>query len=169
MKKSIRVASFAFLSVVALSACQKEQKESLLSMAGNTGQSVSSSWAPINNWASEPAADNKSFNGSIADSSITDEILSNGLVLLYAKNGTIIEALPSTHSATGDIAWNYQVSQGMISVNGKLNGQGVFNKEEPFSYFILSKDQIDALEKKDKNVNDLLNSSYDNLQTLLQN
>jgi hypothetical protein len=116
-----------------------------------------SEWQTVREWSA--AQENKTQSGSISNSTITSDIVDNGLVLVFAKRGDITQSLPYTDG--GDIYWNYQVEEGKVLINASATADVVrIDRQQAFQYIVLSKDQLDAFETKGVSKNDLINFSY---------
>lgn len=112
----------------------------------------------------------KTFQRVINDSVISASIATNGLVLVYAKNGFTIEALPYQQKEGGNIySWYYQVSEGTITILFNLSAAGKnINKQQDIRYFILSPDQLIDLKSRGFSNELLMQMSYEQAENLFK-
>lgn len=122
-----------------------------------------SAWNTISNWDENTSNSSVLYNGTINNAALTTETLNDGLVLVFAKNANSFMSLPVQ---TSDVYWYYQVSEGKIVITGK--GANNSSKNLNFSYVIISKSQLDALEIKGKSKSDLINLSFQQAQELFK-
>ena len=102
----------------------------------------------------------------MSDSSVTADIVSNGLVLVYKKSGNDIESLPF-QDRSSKVYWYYQVSKGSIRISGN-NAASQNVSGQSFSYFVLTPEKIAALQSNGKTKLDLMQLSYDQAAALLK-
>jgi hypothetical protein len=122
-----------------------------------------SNWQPVNNSStSGKTASTKGFTGVVNDLSISQDVLSNGLVLVFAKEGNQGQSLPFVQS--GSIYWYYQVEEGQISVSA----EGSTDQSKEFQYIVLTSDQLNDLEARGYPKNTLVNISWNDAVDLFK-
>lgn len=168
---AIVVAMFIFVS------CKKNDLQDVSfnnDPVNNTESSVDNSatakpsfseWASVSNWNNEKKDGYNVYTGSFTDPTITSDITSSGLVLVFAKTGNTTESLPYNRE---NISWYYQVANGSIAVTATASANATIDKSQTFSYVVLSKDQLNNLEAKGVTKSQLMNLSYQNVVSVLQ-
>lgn len=144
------------ISFVAFASCKKEDVKNTTSAQSSKTIGTISNWKAIGNWVS---SDN-SYQGSISDSTISSDIASNGLVLVYAKSNNTNELLPAQ---IGKTYFYYQVENGSVQIN---TNDSAPDKTLQFSYVILTKDQLNTLEQKGISSLQLMKMNYQQITEL---
>jgi hypothetical protein len=135
-------------------------------LASNTA--VVSNWKTIDSWQTIAGKNSTTYQSKIEDASITDEVISNGLVLVYANNGKSIESLPfEQKNGASTYSWYYQVSEGMINVSSQVRGTGSAAINQNIRYFVLTPQQLEDLQTKGTSRSELMDMSYQQLSEKL--
>jgi hypothetical protein len=155
-----------------LTACKKSD---VLSPAAATetvapATNATSDWKTISSWTAETKDKFSIYSGKSENSAVTPAVAANGLVLVYKKSGNSIMALPGEEkNGNSSYFWYYQVSEGNIEI--LADGYGAAKtpgNEQNFAYFILSADQLSALETKGHSKAELMTLSYESVSALLK-
>jgi hypothetical protein len=128
---------------------------------------VSSEWKTLANWSSASKDKFTAFNTKISDSSISNAVTSNGLVLVFKKDGNTINSLPY-QDKTSNSYWYYQISAGTVQINCDSYSTNQSVSNQSFTYFVLSPSQVKDLETKGHSKMDLMQLTYDNAASLLK-
>lgn len=117
---------------------------------------------------------------ALQDSSITADVADNGLVLVYKRNGTAINALPfeeatatTTNSAQGDAEdaananyWYHQVSEGTLLISCDV--YTATDAANSFKYFVLTPQKLQRLQTAGYTTEKLMGLNYADAATLLK-
>ncbi|MET0634699.1 MAG: hypothetical protein ABWZ25_01655 [Chitinophagaceae bacterium] len=162
MKKLIIATVFSGLVLVS---CQKADKEEMYpannSITETTAKTTGSGWLPVVFTAG--SADDKgkvTAEGTLSSDVITDEILADGIVLLFSKDENAVNMLPYQNAST---EWNYTVSKGQIDVTA-VGNEAV--KASSIQYVVVPASKIAELEKTGYSRNDLVNISFEKASAL---
>lgn len=117
---------------------------------------VLTAWTGLSNWNARQTGLATVNSGIITDAAISADVLSNGIVLVYAKQQNQVNQLPFR---SGRLSLSYSVMPGAISV--VLEGNSSAVQGILFSYIILFGEQLASLEAKQFSRAGLLNLSYD--------
>ena len=161
-KQKLSILGLSLMILVA--SCRKTDVEAPVS-ADTTQTTVN--WKSVSSWQSGTEDNVTTYNGRIQDSSITADVVENGLVLVYLKSANTISGLPVQLKGTNEISWNYQVSENLIQVNADVN-TGSFSQDVSFRYFVLDQQKLNALETQGKTRDGLMTLTYENAATLLK-
>lgn len=146
--------------------CKKEDVQQPGASQVSPSKVSSASWNSLNNWSSTSSDNTTTFFAKLSDSSITANVVSEGMVLVYKKSGNDIQSLPFQEK-DGKTYWYYQVSNGSLRVNSD-NNSGQNLSAQSFSYFVITPQQLSDLEAQGKTKIDLLQLSYDQATALLK-
>lgn len=154
--KNYKLPFVGFALVVLIASCRKEDvKRPDTSKDASTEKS---SWNALTDWSTVKADDSTTtYYSQILDSTINT---TSGLVLVYKRDGNSIQALPFQDKSTGTY-WYYQISKGVLRIDGNSSGRQQDFGGQAFSYFVLSPEKISALEAKGKTRLDLMQLKYD--------
>jgi hypothetical protein len=161
---------FLFLALgasLAFTACKKTDAayEATQSHEAKAPEAAAASFKPVADWKSSQQDKFRIQYGSVQDSAITADIVSNGLVLVYAKDGNNIQSLPF-QSQQSDVFWYYQIAEGSVLVSCDVYGSAQASAPD-VRYFIFSKQKLSELEKNGRSKADLVNLSYDEAKALV--
>lgn len=150
----------ALISIAALSCRKSEVPVGItapeITAAKNNQLPVLTAWAGLANWNAKQTGQQTVNSGIITDAAISADVLSNGIVLVYAKHLNQVSQLPFR---SGQLSLSYSVMPGVISIVVEGNGstiQGIL-----LSYIIVTGKQLASLEAKQFSRAGLLNLSYD--------
>jgi hypothetical protein len=152
-----------------MAACKKEDvRQTDLNNGLLSGlTSKLSQWNTVTSWSSAATDDGTTFFSNLPDSAITSEIANGGLVLVFRKTGSAIQALP-VQEKDSKTYWYYQVAKGSLRINAD-NNEGKKNlSAQSFSYFVITPEKLSALEAGGKTKLDLLQLSYTQAVALLK-
>jgi len=126
-------------------------------------------WTNANNWTSSKEESYTSYSTIIQDKSITADVVENGLVLVYMRNGRTLSALPHQQKEGANAFWYYQVSENTITLSADVFTANMQpDNKQYFSYFIVSSEKIKALGEKGHTMSELMTLSFENAKSLLQ-
>lgn len=117
---------------------------------------TASKWKTIENWIPSDSV----YKTSIADDKISSDIVSNGLVLVYAKSNNANNLLPAQ---IGKNYFYYQVENGSLQITADDIAP---DKTLQFCYIIFSKDQLSMLEQKGISSTQLMKMNYQQITEL---
>jgi len=124
-------------------------------------------WTAISNWSSSQEEKFTSFSATIQDSSISNAVTANGLVLVFSKNGNTINALPFQEKGSTDAYWYYQVSKGTITLSSDNYSGAQPSSTTGYKYIVFSPQQLRDLEAKGYSKIELMQLSHDDLAAIL--
>ena len=127
---------------------------------------ATNNWKSVSSWSSNTADNSTSFSSRIEDSSLSSEVVSNGLVLVYMKKGENAVSLPFTEEGT-KLNWHYQVSNNVLQINGDASGTTEVSNEQ-ISYFVISPEKIKTLEAEGTSKLDLMSFTYEKAAAVLK-
>ena len=166
--KNVRLPLLGLAIILLVASCKKQDVKSTNS--SNTSQSSSttkaSQWNSLTNWSSSTADSVTTFYTKMSDSLVTSDVVSTGLVLVYKKSGNNTELLPF-QDKNSKAYWYYQVSKGSIRISSNNASSQIVNGQS-FSYFIITPQQISALQSNGKTKLNLMQLSYDQAVALLK-
>lgn len=155
----------ALISISALSCRKSEVPVGITAPEITTAKTnqlpVLTAWTGLTNWNARQTGQETVNSGNITDAAISADVLSNGIVLVYAKQQNQVNQLPFR---SGQLSVSYSVMPGAISIVVEGNGstiQGIL-----LSYIILSGEQLASLEAKQFSRAGLLNLSYDEVAAI---
>ncbi|MGV3767110.1 MAG: hypothetical protein ACO1NW_13345 [Chitinophagaceae bacterium] len=168
MKKYI--AGICAISMLAFTSCSKENNEVPETVTGETisGEGVTvSAWNTVGKWDENEEEQDGNVSTQFSVAEVSDSILQDGLVLVYARSGNSVQLLPFTDR--NNTQWYYQAAAGGIFLMGLNAEEGKTSTDTPsFSYVVLSREKILQMESLGKRKLDLMNMSYDALVNLLR-
>lgn len=168
MKKYI--AGICAISILALTSCSKENTEVPETPMEETisGEGVTvSSWNTVGQWDENEEEQDGNVSTQFSAAEVSDAVLQDGLVLVYARSGNTVQLLPFTDKQ--NTQWYYQATQGGIFLMGLNGEESKTETDRPaFSYVVLSQEKILQLESLGKRKVDLMNMSYEALVELLK-
>lgn len=162
--KKIIIASL--VSGIILTSCHKNNEDvtapEVTEAAAANGLIVKSGWQPLALQSGTPDSKGISLStGDITSEAVTDGIVSEGMVLVFARTGSAVNTLPFS---SGSESWNYDVSGKLIEVS--VSGAAGIPSADVY-YVILDAAKVASIEKGGYSRNDLLNISYDKAKILL--
>jgi hypothetical protein len=171
--KTFKIVAIA-LSLTTIVSCRKdgldemaftEETPSAIVSQTTAATAVLSDWKPVSTWNTVKKQAGTTWSGTIEDAAITSDIVNNGLILVFAKNGNAGQSL--LYMQAGDAYWYYQVEAGRITINTEtVNGNASIDKDQSFQYVMLSKEQLDELETKGVTRDDLVKLSWEEATTM---
>lgn len=163
-----KLAVLTFSAAILFASCRKNELQHQDSHNAAEAVAVTKAWTSDISWNTAKQEKFTVYSGTINDQLISNEITDKGLVLVYKKNGNNIQSLPFEEKGTTDAYWYYQVSNGKIAINCDNYGAEQKVDENAFQYFIISAEQLAALEGKGYPSFKLLQLSYDEASALLK-
>jgi hypothetical protein len=179
--KNVKLPILGLSLVLLITSCKKDDfKEEALtdapaSVIGLDGAD-SVGWKTSGAWES---ADQETFSVryfSIDDANITDDVVENGLVLLFKKNGTSVNAMPFEEEGSAAAEegvskanyWYHQVTEGSLLIScdvyEKTKAPGT---ENSFKYFVVTPEKLQTLEADGHTSEELMGLSYQKAVALL--
>jgi len=164
--KSYKLPILGIGLVLLIASCKKEDVRQTNSTDSTSGASSKTQWSSLTAWGNSTTENVTTYFSKLTDSSITNEVVNNGLVLVYKKSGTDIQLLPFQEKDSKTY-WYYQVAKGFVRINSdNNNGQNL--AASTFTYFVVTPEQLSNLEAKGKTKFDLLQLSLDEATSLLK-
>jgi hypothetical protein len=175
--KNLKAPLIAIAFILSLASCKKNDvKPNTENATPNTTQNVQSvlnvqslSWKSADDWKVANQQSFKVFYTSLSDTSITSDVVSSGMVLVYKKSldGTI-SRLPFEEKVAGQVSnyWYYQVSEGkvLISCDNYTNSSSV--SKDNFQVVVVNKEQINSLTNKGYENSKLMELDYNQVSGL---
>ena len=179
--KTFKFSILALTLFVVLISCQKED------FSENASEAVSSSpesattdtigWQLSDQWevANQETFSVHYFN--LEDANITADVVDNGLVLLFKKQGSAVNALPfeeeSSEAVSQEAAnatyWYHQVSEGNLLVSCDLyDNNKTPDLKSRFKYFIINPEKLQTLITDGYTTEKLMSLSYTDAVELLE-
>ncbi len=162
--KNYRLSLAAFTFILVVASCRKQDVKADMPAASENAKV--SKWAAPGNWSSSKGDNTTTYFSKISDSSVTADVVNEGFVLVFKKNGNDIQSLPLQES-NNQTYWYYQVSKGAIRINSDNNNGQTLNQQS-FSYFVITPQQLSNLEASGKTKLELLQLSYEQAEALLK-
>ena len=151
--------------VLLIASCKKEDVRQKVKESAS-GASSKTQWNSLGAWGNSTTENVTTYFSKLTDSSITNEVVNNGLVLVYKKSGSDIQLLPFQEKDSKTY-WYYQVTKGSIRINSD-NNDGQNLAASTFTYFVVTPRQLSNLEVKGKTKFELLQLSLDEATSLLK-
>jgi hypothetical protein len=164
--KNYKPLLLAFIVVSVIASCKKEDvRQTTLQ---NVSESISkgSQWTSLSDWSNLKTENSTTYFSTFSDSSITPDVASTGLVLIFKKIENNIQSLPFQEKDSKTY-WYYQVSKGKIRINSD-NSNGENLNRQSFSYFVITPEKLSVLEANGKTKSDLLQLSYEQAVAILK-
>src|SRR6476659_4274989 len=106
--KSYKLPILGIGLMLLIASCKKEDVRQTNATANASGASSKTQWSSISAWGNSTTENVSTYFSKLTDSSITGEVVNNGLVLVYKKTGSDIQLLPF-QERDGNTYWYYQV------------------------------------------------------------
>jgi len=174
------------LSLLLLTAsCKKDdfQETDQTATEAVATETADAGWQSAANWETVNQESLSVQYFTISDENITDEVADKGLVLLFKKNATAINALPFEEANAGTAKaeeavadeksnanyWYHQVAKGSLLVSCDVyNASATPNTADSFKYFIITPEKLQSLEKEGYTTDKLMSLSYAEAAALLE-
>lgn len=130
-----------------------------------TAASTQSAWTTVSGWQSKSGKQTTTYEAKIDAPAISSGVVANGMVLIYANNGSSIEALP--YDQADGTSWYYQVSEGAIEVSAESKSSSKNLSGTSLRYFVISAEKLASLEGQGYSKSDLMQLSYSKAESLL--
>jgi len=170
--------------VLLVASCKKDDfKETSATDAATSGALASNEadtvgWKTASQWTK---ADQGAFSihyFTIQDSTITSDIADNGLVLVYKKSGTSVNALPfeeTASSSQGTSAenknanyWYHQVTAGNLLISCDVYKAATTSETaNSFRYFIITPEKLQTLATSGYTIDKLMSLGYADAATIV--
>lgn len=165
--KNYKFPFMGFTLLLLIASCKKEDvRQTTSNDVSSATVSKTSQWNTLSNWSNSSTENVTTYFSKMTDSTVTSDVVNAGLVLVYKKSGSEIQALPFQEKDSKTY-WYYQVSKGSIRINSD-NNDGQTLSAQAFSYIVFSPQQLSKLEASGKSKFDLLQLSYDQATSLLK-
>ena len=152
---------FGIAAAVMFSSCRKSDLQPN-EMTPEVAVQEDKSWKTLSSWN----ADATGYSSKVEDSHLTPDVVNKGLVLVYIKKDNKTISLPYTDEAN-NVNWHYQVSDNLLQINGEASANASISKEQ-ISYFILSPEKIQSLEKQGHSKIDIMSFPYEKATSILK-
>lgn len=148
-----KILFLSLILIVAIASCKKEDNKM---DSAQTAQNavIASDWKTV-----EWNASDSVYEGVLPDEKISSDIVSNGLILVYAKSNTN-QLLPAK---IGNSNLFYQVENGSVKINANNTSP---DKALQFSYIIFSKEQLNTLTQKGVTTPELIKMNYEQVKQI---
>lgn len=160
-----------FLCLLILVACSKSALQSSAEAESGGTSTVAGSgaarWSTVANSNTAEGNETVAFAGEIKDETITEDVIENGLVLVFAKTATQVQSLPFQEESAELKYWYYHVSQGSVFIQANSASRTAAITAQDFGVVVLSKTQLEALESDGTSRDLLLGMSFDQVNALL--
>src|SRR4051812_29065557 len=155
---------------LSLTACKKTDVQAGSANTAASVESVKASpWRTVDGWSVEAAEGYSVYNKTIQDATISEDVASSGLVLVFKRGTNEATALPVEEKATGkSYFWYYQVSECTLAINADAYGSTKSPGAENICYYVLNSAKLAELEKKGYSKAELMRLSYENAAALLK-
>jgi len=149
-----------------IASCKKEDVRQTTTDSVSSGTASKAQWNSLSSWQNSKTENVTTYFSRLTDSSITNDVVNAGIVLVYKKTGNDIQSLPFQEK-DGKTYWYYQVAKGSIRINSD-NNEGQNFATQTFSYLVVTPEQLSKLEASGKTKLDLLQLSYDQASSLIK-
>ena len=169
--KTIKYLSVS-LSLLILVSCSKSALQSSAELEpGNETAAIGAGdmtarWSTVTNSTGE-GNEAVAFAGEIKDEAITEDVIENGLVLVFAKTAAQVQSLPFQEESAELRYWYYHVSQGSVFIQANSVSKNAAVTAQDFGVVVLSKSQLEALESNGISRDLLLGMSFDQVSAVL--
>lgn len=181
--KNVKLPVLGLSLVLLMASCKKNDYKEASATDATTATASSEAdslgWKTSSTWEN---ADQGSFSVhyfTIQDSAITSDVADNGMVLVFKKNGTAVNALPfeeatsvaqtATEKTTNANYWYHQVSTGSLLISCDLyKAAATPDNANSFKYFVLTPEKLQSLETSGYTAEKLMNLSYSAAASLLK-
>lgn len=180
--KNVKLPVLGLSLVLLMASCKKndyrEAAPSDATTATASTKADSLNWKTSSTWEN---ADQGSFSVhycTIQDSTITSDVVDNGMVLVFKKNGSAINALPfeettsaaqSSTETTNPNYWYHQVATGTLLISCDLyKAAATPDNANSFNYFVLTPEKLQSLETSGYTAEKLMNLDYKAAAALLK-
>jgi hypothetical protein len=164
--KNYKLPVLGFSLVLLMVSCKKEDVRQPSTQDASKNISKGLQWNSLSDWSNLQTESVTTYFAKFSDTTITADVASAGLVLVFKKNENSIGSLPFQET-DGKTYWYYQVSKNAIRINiDNSNGENL--NQQSFSYFVITPQKLSALEANGKTRYDLLQLSYEQAITLLK-
>ena len=164
--KNYKPLLLGFIIVSFIASCKKEDVRQTNLQNASESISKGSQWTSLSDWSNLKTQNSTTYFSTFSDSTITADVASTGLVLIFKKNENDIQSLPFQEK-DGKAYWYYQVSKNKIRINSD-NSNGESLNRQSFSYFVITPEKLSVLEANGKTKSDLLQLSYEQAVDILK-
>jgi len=177
---NLKLPTLGLSLVLLMASCSKNDIEEISSDAALSSAVALSTmdtvgWKSANVWET---ADQETFSVryfTIADPAITADVADNGLVLLFKRTGSAINALPfeesateSTDQTTNANYWYHQITEGSLLVSCDVyTSKTNTDATSAFKYFVITPEKLQTLEADGHTTEELMSLSYADASSLL--
>ena len=163
-----KIAILGFSIAVLVTSCRKTDMPHQEAAPAVETVAAKKDWTSAIAWNAAKQEKFTTYNGTIVDQAITSAVADKGLVLVFKKNGTDIQSLPFEEKGANDAYWYYQVSKGQIAISCDNYGAEQKVSDNAFQYFVITAEQLQALDAKGHSQIELLQLSYEEAAALLK-
>src|SRR6187399_2372215 len=114
--KNYKPLLLAFIIVSFIASCKKEDVRQTNLQNASESISKGSQWTSLSDWSNLKTENSTTYFSTFSDSTITADVASTALVLIFKKNENDIQSLPFQEKAS-KAYWYYQVSKNRIRIN----------------------------------------------------
>lgn len=158
-------------ALISLIACSKSDLESATGAEaeGEVLTTVGSfaSWSSVSN--SDKGTDAVAFAGEVRDAAITEDVIENGMVLVFGKANNHVQPLPFQES-NGELRyWYYHVTPGSVFIQASAASKtAAVTTAQDFAVVVLTQDQLEKLESAGTSRDLLLGMSLEQVSALVK-
>jgi len=164
--KSYKLPVMGIALMLLIASCKKEDVRQTTTDNVSSGTASKAKWNSLSSWQNSKTENITTYFSRLTDSSITNDVVNEGMVLVYKKTGNEIQALPILEKGNKTY-WYYQVAKGSIRINSD-NNDGQNLGTQTFSYLVVTPEHLSKLEASGKTKLDLLQLSYDQASSLIK-
>jgi len=126
-------------------------------------------WQTTAKWNVANQEDFSVFYTSLKDENLTADVIDNGLVLVFKKNGNAVSALPVEEGAkSASKYWYHQVTEGNILISVDTYGsKAAPDAASSFKYFIITPKKLSDLQAKGQTIDKLMNLTLEQAASIL--
>lgn len=165
----------AALGLLTLVACSKseletanpvQQETETMAVTASNDANAAAKWSSVSNTGTGTEA--VAFAGEIKDDAITEDVIVNGLVLVFGKTNSLVQSLPFQEKGNELRYWYYHVSQGSVFIQANsVSKSASVTTAQDFAVIVISKSQLENLESNGTSRDLLFGMSFDQVNALL--
>lgn len=174
--KSIKLSVLGMALIVVIASCSKKDaySDETISQDSSIKSSAAAavdnnSWHTTAQWESAKQDNYSVYYFNIADAKITSDVASDGLVLVYKKQGGTSVAMPyEEKSGDNSVYWYHQVTDGnLLILSDSYNKASQPGADASFKYLIVTPDQLKSLDAQGHSRSNLMDMTYEQASKLL--
>ncbi len=143
----------------------EEQPATVLAATKATAQD----WQTTAKWNVANQEDFSVFYTNFKNENLTADVIDNGLVLVFKKDGNSVSALPIEEGAKSNSKyWYHQVTEGNILISvDTYGGNTAPDAASSFKYFIITPQKLSDLQANGQTIDKLMNLTFAQAASIL--